>query len=296
MIENWNLGADLKVSKAGSDHLIYAIAYPHSVRDSAGEWTDPAEIERAAHLATGDLKVNIEHEGPDLTSLGLVRVAESFISPVRYELGGSIVEKGQWVLALKIMSDDLWKRVKGPDADLAGVSIEGRAKRTPDGKLVDLDVQAVALCRRPCSGLKFLMTKSEGNNVMTAEDRIKILRLIDSIEVRLEEAKQEYLAKKNGLEGIMSDPDAASDFLKSNMDSDEALRAALNRYCAKFEEIMRREFGMAPKGGWDTPDRPRDDGPDQRTLRAEQEAAQRDNLQQCRADNEHLIRRGRTLG
>ena len=58
-----------------------------------------------------------------------VRTLESYIAPVEFELGGDKVQKGSWMLGLRIANDDLWKAIKS--GDLGAYSIGGTANRVP---------------------------------------------------------------------------------------------------------------------------------------------------------------------
>lgn len=40
------------------------------------------------------------------------------------------IAKGTWLLAVRVLSDDLWRRVK--DGELTGFSIGGSARRVPE--------------------------------------------------------------------------------------------------------------------------------------------------------------------
>jgi len=61
-----------------------------------------------------------------------VKVLESYLAPVDLTLGGATVRKGTWLLAVRILSDELWEQVK--DGQLTGFSIGGSARRVPEGE------------------------------------------------------------------------------------------------------------------------------------------------------------------
>ena len=42
----------------------------------------------------------------------LVKVVESYIAPTSFSLGAGEVDKGDWVLSVKIIDDDLWGKCK----------------------------------------------------------------------------------------------------------------------------------------------------------------------------------------
>ena len=59
-----------------------------------------------------------------------VKVLESFLAPIDFEVGEVTVRRGTWLLAVRILSDELWAQVK--DGQLTGFSIGGSARRVPD--------------------------------------------------------------------------------------------------------------------------------------------------------------------
>lgn len=60
---------------------------------------------------------NIQH----LLNTDLIKVAESFIADVDYELGNGEVLKGDWVMVVKVFDDDIWEMCK--DGTFTGFSI-----------------------------------------------------------------------------------------------------------------------------------------------------------------------------
>lgn len=58
-----------------------------------------------------------------------VRTLESYIAPVTFKLGDDEVQKGAWMLALRIANDELWGAIKS--GDLGAYSIGGTANRVP---------------------------------------------------------------------------------------------------------------------------------------------------------------------
>jgi site-specific DNA-adenine methylase len=59
-----------------------------------------------------------------------VKVLESYIAPVDFEIAGVPVKKGTWLLGVRVLSDELWEQVK--DGKLTGFSIGGSARRVPE--------------------------------------------------------------------------------------------------------------------------------------------------------------------
>jgi DNA adenine methylase len=56
-----------------------------------------------------------------------VKVLESYLAPVDFAIGDAKVRKGTWLLAVRILSDELWEAVK--NGALTGFSIGGSARR-----------------------------------------------------------------------------------------------------------------------------------------------------------------------
>jgi DNA adenine methylase len=61
---------------------------------------------------------------------GQVKVLESYLAPVDFAIGDAKVHKGTWLLAVRILSDELWQAVK--TGALTGFSIGGSARRYPE--------------------------------------------------------------------------------------------------------------------------------------------------------------------
>jgi DNA adenine methylase len=59
-----------------------------------------------------------------------VKVLESYLAPTDFTIGELTVRKGTWMLAVRVLSDELWDRVK--IGDLTGFSIGGSARRVPE--------------------------------------------------------------------------------------------------------------------------------------------------------------------
>jgi len=57
-------------------------------------------------------------------------VLESYLAPTDFSVGELAVKKGTWLLAVRVLSDELWERVKS--GDLTGFSIGGSARRVPE--------------------------------------------------------------------------------------------------------------------------------------------------------------------
>ncbi len=55
---------------------------------------------------------------------------ECYLAPVDFEINGQSVKKGTWLLRVRVLDDEIWRKVKS--GELTGFSIGGSAMRTPD--------------------------------------------------------------------------------------------------------------------------------------------------------------------
>ena len=58
-----------------------------------------------------------------------VRILESFLAPVDFEIKGRKIKKGTWLLAVRVLNDAVWKAIKS--GGFTGFSIGGSAVRSP---------------------------------------------------------------------------------------------------------------------------------------------------------------------
>ncbi len=97
--------------------------------DTQGDIYSAGDIRKAAHnWMENHGKSDLEHSWDDLGK-SRVGILESYIAPVDFELGGYNVVKGTWMLALRIVDDELWTAVKS--GEIGAFSIGGTAMRSP---------------------------------------------------------------------------------------------------------------------------------------------------------------------
>ena len=60
---------------------------------------------------------------------GKVKILESYLAPVLFEMSGTQIRKGTWLLAVRVLDDDRWTQIK--NGELTGLSIGGSAIRNP---------------------------------------------------------------------------------------------------------------------------------------------------------------------
>jgi DNA adenine methylase len=56
-----------------------------------------------------------------------VKILESYVAPVEFEIDGKRVKRGTWLLAVRVAEDGLWRQIKS--GELTGFSIGGSAHR-----------------------------------------------------------------------------------------------------------------------------------------------------------------------
>lgn len=88
--------------------LIYGIVLEPDTVDAHGDIISKEEIEKSCHFyMLNSQTIGLQHE-----EVAPARVVESYIAPVEFQLGKGQVKKGSWVLAVKVLDDDKWKKVK----------------------------------------------------------------------------------------------------------------------------------------------------------------------------------------
>jgi site-specific DNA-adenine methylase len=132
-------GADKAVGKAitvqlvkaktdDAQRLVYGVALVPDVVDAQGDVITAAAIAKAAHdfvMRYGkDTLIGLQHKFFD-RKLAMV---ESYLAPVDLDLGGQKITAGSWVLAVKVLDDDVWAGVKS--GQIRGFSIGGVATKT----------------------------------------------------------------------------------------------------------------------------------------------------------------------
>lgn len=97
--------------------------------DTQGDIYSAEDIRKAAHnWMENHGKSDLEHSWNELGK-AQVGILESYVAPVDFELGEYNVVKGTWMLALRIVNDELWTAVKS--GEIGAFSIGGTAMRSP---------------------------------------------------------------------------------------------------------------------------------------------------------------------
>lgn len=110
------------------ERIVVGVVYEPNVVDSQGDFMKASTICKMAHQWMIKYQKYKDSHKSDIDSDDIC-VIESFIAPITYAVGTEIVSVGSWVLATKILNENLWKRVK--DGELNAYSIGGYGKRKP---------------------------------------------------------------------------------------------------------------------------------------------------------------------
>lgn len=98
--------------------LVYGIVLEPDRVDAHGDVVVSSEIEKAAHgFMIKSRLIGDNH----MTKAENVKVAESYISPVDFDMENQRIIKGSWIIVVKVDDDEMWKAVK--DGEYTGFSI-----------------------------------------------------------------------------------------------------------------------------------------------------------------------------
>jgi len=98
------------------------IVYEPNIVDSQGDIASEGEIRKAAFKFMENVqKFKLMHKG-DFKN---IKVLESYIAPIDFEIGDDKVKKGSWILTCRILDDEIWKKIKV--GEIEGFSMAGRS-------------------------------------------------------------------------------------------------------------------------------------------------------------------------
>jgi len=111
--------------KTKEERYVLGIVLEPETVDAQKDIYSAAEIRSAAHgFMENFARIGLMH----LAFVdGDVKILESYLAPVTFDLDGTRIKKGTWLLAVRIVGNDLWSKVKR--GELTGFSIGGSAAR-----------------------------------------------------------------------------------------------------------------------------------------------------------------------
>ncbi len=108
-------------------YVLGVVLEPETV-DAQGDVYSADEVRKAAHRFMEEYRgLGLQHQ---LRVNDQVKILESFIAPVDFVVGDVTIKKGTWLLAVRVLSDELWGRVA--EGQLTGFSIGGSARKVPE--------------------------------------------------------------------------------------------------------------------------------------------------------------------
>lgn len=111
--------------EGGELRYVLGIVLEPDVVDSQGDTYSATEIRRSAWRYLAAFRnVGLQHK--QLIN-DRVQLVESYIAPADFEVQGSTIKAGTWLLGLHVADDELWAQVK--DGKLTGLSIGGMAEK-----------------------------------------------------------------------------------------------------------------------------------------------------------------------
>ena len=116
-----------KADVALEERYVLGVVLEPDTVDSQGEFYTAETIRKSAHLFMEEYgNVGLQHSG---LINDKVKILESWIQIGDTKVDGQVIKSGTWMLAVHVIDDDLWAKVK--DGRITGFSIGGRAKRVP---------------------------------------------------------------------------------------------------------------------------------------------------------------------
>lgn len=103
--------------------LIYGIVLKPDVADAHGDLMEVSEIEKSAH----NYLMFYREAGEEHRQRAEAVIVESYLAPVDFIQNNREVKKGAWVVAMKVLDDTLWLKVK--TGSLNAFSAGGYARR-----------------------------------------------------------------------------------------------------------------------------------------------------------------------
>jgi DNA adenine methylase len=113
--------------KTGEERYVLGVVLEPDTVDAQSDVYSSAEVRDAAHKFMEEYRnVGLMHRD---SVNGKVKILESYLAPVPFELDGAQVKRGTWLLAVRVLDDGLWSQIKA--GELTGFSIGGTAIRVP---------------------------------------------------------------------------------------------------------------------------------------------------------------------
>lgn len=117
----------LKKEEVEEQRTVLGIVLEPETVDAQGDIYSEEEIEKTAwKFMERYQQFGLQHEELRQDILPL----ESYLAPCDFELNGQVIKKGTWLLRVRVLDENIWKKVKS--GELTGFSIGGSAVRRPE--------------------------------------------------------------------------------------------------------------------------------------------------------------------
>ena len=114
----------LPVKKDATEHIVYGVVWEPETTDSQDDIISEDEIRKAAYQFMEETQIfKVNHEGNEVST----RILENFIAPDDFVVNGLPVKKGSWVLAVRVLNQNVWQGIT--NGLLTGYSVAGTAER-----------------------------------------------------------------------------------------------------------------------------------------------------------------------
>jgi site-specific DNA-adenine methylase len=118
----------IPVFKTDEERFVLGVVLEPETVDAQDDIYSAAEVRDAAHRFMEQYQnIGLMHQG--LVN-GRVKILESYLAPTSFSLDGAQVKKGTWLLAVRVLDEELWAQIK--NGDLTGLSIGGSAARSAE--------------------------------------------------------------------------------------------------------------------------------------------------------------------
>ncbi len=98
----------ISVDKAGEKFLVYGIVLKPDVADAHGDIMTKDDIMESAHQYMRKYRFMGEHHEEFAEAVPV----ESFVAPQDLKMGNKTVPAGSWVVGVKVLSVELWEKIK----------------------------------------------------------------------------------------------------------------------------------------------------------------------------------------
>lgn len=118
------------ISKNDEEHIVCGVVYSPNEEDAQGDQASADEIRKAAYdfmervqrFGTNHIRASITWAFGKET---IAKILETYLAPCDLTIEGEFVRKGSWVLITRIISNELWKKIKS--GEITGYSMAGKA-------------------------------------------------------------------------------------------------------------------------------------------------------------------------